>query len=215
MYRCYLSLLLVFGLSGCGIAPPEFRAVDPWPVRAPVVAGRESPAEENAAAPPQTAIPDQKVESAPNAEQINPREQIPRQLLQNVFETGRSNYEKLFQDYSTIEEIRMDFPNNSKRLSAKNIFDIWSAAKVFNSDTDLFSVISCSIGGTSLPNGDYLLSVARVNEVEEALMVSGIPYTSIYSEYCWGTERVESSLLTEGRGVRISHMRKREDTSQQ
>ena len=123
-----------------------------------------------------------------------------------MFETGKSNFNDLTSTYEVASEVVLVFPNDSMRIGSANKSVLSTLANNFNSDTDLLSIVGCSMGRTSIPNGNELLAVGRANRVKEELIMKNVPTTSILDEGCWSPSK-DSSVPN--RGVVVTHRRLR------
>lgn len=116
----------------------------------------------------------------------------------NIADIGQSNYSSLFNHYRPMRTETLVFPNDSLILGALNKSTIYSVAEHFDPATQLISVVGCSIGKTSIDNGNALLANGRANRVKEELIIAGVPHDSILDEGCWAGSSVEN---VPGRGV--------------
>lgn len=120
----------------------------------------------------------------------------------NVFDSGTSNYNT--SGYTVEDELVLVFANDSMKIGSTNKIILQDMAARFDKDTDLLSVMGCSMGRTSIPNGNELLAVGRANRVKEELIMASIPAESILDEGCWSGERDDQ---IPARGVVVTHHR--------
>lgn len=123
---------------------------------------------------------------------------VPIALKKNVAVIGQSNYSSLFKLYQPTRSETLVFPNDSLVLGAKNKSTIYSLAQQFDTNTQVISVVGCSIGKTKIDNGNALLANGRANRVKEELILAGVSPDSILDEGCWAGSRVDN---IPGRGV--------------
>jgi len=124
---------------------------------------------------------------------------------ENMYDTRESNYSVLFANYDELKRDVLVFPNDSMVLGEYNKKVLLSYAKIFNSDTDVFSVIGCSHGKSALKNGNSVLAVGRANRVKEEFVAQGIDYGKIMDEGCWAA--VPFDEMMPRRGVVLKLMR--------
>ena len=116
----------------------------------------------------------------------------------NVADTGESNYRRLFEAYGNVDEVVLVFPNDSLTLGKYNKGVIRRTLQRFDPETDVFSLVGCSLGPTRRENGNEALALGRANRVKEELLFAGVPAERIVDEGCWAGE---SSARFPGRGV--------------
>ena len=116
----------------------------------------------------------------------------------NLFETGQSNYVEVFDGYEDVEQSVLIFPNDSLRLGDNNKQIIEQYVSKMDPDTDVLSVIGCSIGQTDIKNGNSLLALGRANRVKEAFLFSGLEHEQILEEGCWAPEAYGEALPRRG-----------------
>lgn len=126
----------------------------------------------------------------------------------NLFETGQSNYVEVFDRYEDVEQSVLIFPNDSLRLGDNNKQIIEQYVSKMDPDTDVLSVIGCSIGQTGIKNGNSLLALGRANRVKEAFLFSGLEHEQILEEGCWAPEAFTEALPR--RGVVVTLKRQKE-----
>ena len=123
----------------------------------------------------------------------------------NVMDLGGSNFADLFVDYADVAERILVFGNDSERLGADNKAIVAAVAEDFDAARDVFSIVGCSLGPTSLPNGNERLALGRANRVKEELVAAGVPSERIVDEGCWAGD---SSARFPSRGVVLTHKRR-------
>lgn len=129
---------------------------------------------------------------------------LPR--IENVFELGGSNYEDILAGHKIVVEQILTFPNDSLRLGTVNKKLIDQLVSRYNPQSDVFSVIGCSLGPTRVSGGNAALALGRASRVVEALLFSGVAQDSILDEGCWAGHSEEKTLPR--RGVVLSLNRK-------
>ncbi len=116
----------------------------------------------------------------------------------NLYEIGQSNYVDVFDGYEDVEQSVLIFPNDSLRLGDSNKQIIDQYVSSMDPDTDVLSVIGCSIGATEIKNGNSLLALGRANRVKEAFLFSGLEHDQILEEGCWAPEAFNEALPHRG-----------------
>lgn len=122
----------------------------------------------------------------------------PLLVPRNIAEIGESNYSGLFEAYGNVDEVVLIFPNDSLQLGTYNKGVIRETLERFDPDTDVFSIVGCSLGPTRRENGNEGLALGRANRVKEELLFAGVPAERILDEGCWAGE---SSARFPARGV--------------
>lgn len=117
---------------------------------------------------------------------------------QNYFDIGQSNYGGVFDEYEDVISTVLIFPNDSLRLGGSNKAIIDQYVAQMDPDTDVLSVIGCSLGPTDIKNGNSLLAIGRANRVKEAFLFSGLDHDDVLEEGCWAPEVAEMELPTRG-----------------
>lgn len=129
---------------------------------------------------------------------------IPRE--ENVFELGGSNFSDLLSDRKVVTEQVLTFGNDSLRMGSLNKRLVEKMVEQFNPQSDIFSVIGCSLGPTQVKGGNAALALGRAGRVVEALRYAGVANQHILDEGCWaGSGSVENFPH---RGVVLSLNRK-------
>jgi len=129
-------------------------------------------------------------------------------VKRNLFDIGQSNYVEVFDDYVDVEQTILVFPNDSLRLGTanKNIIDRYVSK--MDPNTDVLSVIGCSIGRTNIKNGNSLLALGRANRVKEAFLFSGLDHDQVLEEGCWAQESYGKVLPTRGVVVTLKRQKR-------
>ena len=123
----------------------------------------------------------------------------------NVHDLQQSNYVEVFNDYYDVEQQTLFFPNDSLRLGNENKRKLNQLAGRVDPETDIVSVIGCSHGDSSIPNGNQILAEGRTQRVAESLMIAGLDPDLILDEACWASEYWDE--MAPRRGVMITHKR--------
>jgi hypothetical protein len=116
----------------------------------------------------------------------------------NVFDLGGSNYANALSEYEIVVEQVLTFPNDSLRMGKTNKQLLGDLVARYNTTTDLFSVIGCSLGPTNLKNGNAALALGRASRVREALLFAGVDQNKILDEGCWAGDSSGSTLPRRG-----------------
>ncbi len=118
--------------------------------------------------------------------------------VENVFELGASNYEDMLASHRVMRELILMFPNDSLRLGDLNKRLVEQMVRYYQPESDVFSVIGCSLGPTQLKSGNAALALGRASRVREALLFAGIPQNRILDEGCWAGDSSNNSLPRRG-----------------
>ncbi len=118
--------------------------------------------------------------------------------VENVFELGASNYEDMLASHRVMRELILMFPNDSLRLGDVNKRLVEQMVRYYQPESDVFSVIGCSLGPTQLKSGNAALALGRASRVREALLFAGIPQDRILDEGCWAGDSSDNSLPRRG-----------------
>ncbi len=129
---------------------------------------------------------------------------LPR--VENVFERGGSNFADVLADSLLVREQILTFANDSLRLGAVNKTLVEQMVESFQPETDVFSVLGCSLGPTQLKSGNAALALGRASRVREALLFAGVPQNRILDEGCWADDGSGKALPR--RGVVVTLNRK-------
>lgn len=116
----------------------------------------------------------------------------------NVFDLGTSNYANRLSKHEVVIERILTFPNDSLRMGRTNkqLLDVMVTR--FNSVSDVFSVLGCSLGPTKLVNGNAALALGRASRVREALLFAGVDPHKILDEGCWAGDSPTTTLPRRG-----------------
>ena len=178
------------GVDAVGVAPaaPVHRATAPTlalqnssRLRVPADANPLDPLVGRAATAPAVSLP---VIAAP--------------LEHNVFDLGGSNFQNLLADYTVVKEQVLTFANDSMRLGQSNKQLVNQLVASFNPQTDVFSLIGCSMGATQVKGGNAALALGRADRVAEALRFAGVDDSQILDEGCWAGDGSLESLPRRG-----------------
>jgi len=118
--------------------------------------------------------------------------------IQNVFEIGGSNFETRLANHQIVAEQILTFPNDSLRLGKTNKTLIQHMVRRFNAQTDVISLIGCSLGPTRIKGGNAALALGRASRVREALLFSGVSPDKILDEGCWAGDSAGNTLPARG-----------------
>lgn len=118
--------------------------------------------------------------------------------VENVFELGASNYEDMLAGHRVMRELILTFPNDSLRLGEANKRLVEQMVSYYQPESDVFSVLGCSLGPTQLKSGNVALALGRASRVREALLFAGIPQDRILDEGCWAGDSSGNSLPRRG-----------------
>ncbi|MFK7853792.1 MAG: hypothetical protein AB8B79_06755 [Granulosicoccus sp.] len=121
---------------------------------------------------------------------------LPR--VENVFELGGSNFEDILAGHVKVEEQILTFPNDSLRLGDLNKRFIERMVVRFDAQSDVFSLIGCSLGPTNIEGGNAALALGRASRVREALLFAGVPQNKILDEGCWAGDSADNTLPRRG-----------------
>lgn len=117
---------------------------------------------------------------------------------QNFRDLGESNFSALFDNYAIVSETILTFDNDSTRLGQNNKARVQRFVERFVADTDVFSVIGCSNGGTNLAIGQKGLALGRAERVRQELLYAGVPDSNILDEGCWAEEAFDERMPRRG-----------------
>jgi len=119
-------------------------------------------------------------------------------VSQNVFELGHSNFDQTLQNHNVVAEQVLTFANDSLRLGDGNKQLIDSMVELYIKQTDMFSVVGCSMGPTNIKSGNAALALGRASRVKEALLFAGVEPNNILDEGCWAGDGAANSLPRRG-----------------
>ena len=138
--------------------------------------------------------------------ELNALRDLSRAPTRNVRELGESNFAEAFSRLAIVKEVILTFNNDSVRMGPVNKARVSDLVGLFNVSTDVFSVIGCSNGTTSLAIGQQGLALGRAERVREELLFAGVPSENILKEGCWAGEAYDERMPR--RGVVLSLKRR-------
>ncbi len=118
--------------------------------------------------------------------------------VENVYDLGESNFEDMLSGYDIVAEQILTFPNDSLRLGTVNKKFIERLVQQYQEDSDVFSVVGCSMGPTEIPGGNAALALGRASRVVEALLFAGVAKDRILDEGCWAGSSGSNPLPRRG-----------------
>lgn len=118
--------------------------------------------------------------------------------VRNVFELGGSNHTDALASHTTVVERVLTFANDSLRLGTVNKQIIHAVVSDYVAETDMFSVLGCSLGPTKLKGGNAALALGRASRVTEALLFAGVAPDKILDEGCWAGDSGGNTLPKRG-----------------
>ena len=130
----------------------------------------------------------------------------PDRDTKNVMELQQSNYEDLFADMAFVSEKVLTFANDSTQIGDANKVRLQELVEDFEVESDVFSVVGCSLGQTNRAGGQEELAMGRAMRVREELLYAGIPGDNIVEEGCWADEAFD--LRMPRRGVVVTLKRR-------
>jgi len=105
--------------------------------------------------------------------------------LENITILGESNSASLFKEYKPVVGKTIVFPNDSLRLGNKGKAVVRKIVDGYNPNTDVFSVIGCSHGKTTLVDGNRKLALGRAERIIDELLTYNVLASNILDEGCW------------------------------
>lgn len=127
-------------------------------------------------------------------------EKLDQLVRRNIFGTLESNFGDVFAEYEDVQKVTLVFPDDSMHLGDTNKEIIQNYKAMMDPDTDVLSVIGCSLGPTEINNGNAVLALGRASRVKEALMFSGVQPEKVLDEGCWAPQDAVENLMPD-RGV--------------
>jgi len=121
---------------------------------------------------------------------------LPRE--QNMFELGISNFQQALAGSKIVAKQVLTFANDSMRLGNANKRLLEKLVSNYDPETDVFSVIGCSMGGTQVKGGNAALALGRAGRVVEALRFAGVDDNRILDEGCWAGDSGLNNLPARG-----------------
>ena len=131
-------------------------------------------------------------------------DKAPYSEFSNIYDTGESRYQALYDLYEVVGKNIYVFPNDSLILGKQNKMLVQQLANNFDSETDVMSVIGCSHGSTAIDNGNAYLANNRAFRVKEAFLQAGLEADKVLEEGCWASVAFPS---LPARGVLVQHRR--------
>lgn len=116
----------------------------------------------------------------------------------NMYKTRVSAFGEFTRGYETLHKQVLVFPNDSLRITDEVVSSLATLSKQFREESDVFSVIGCSHGNTSLANGNALLAVGRSKRVKQFLIGQGVPANRILDEGCWAPVHFDEEMPRRG-----------------
>lgn len=117
---------------------------------------------------------------------------------QNVLQLQQSNFESLFVEMGIVDEKVLTFENDSTRMGGLNKARLVELLENFNPESDILSVIGCSLGPTTYAGGQEGLARGRAERIREELLYAGIPDSKILAEGCWAEETFDERMPRRG-----------------
>lgn len=128
------------------------------------------------------------------------QEELEQLVRGNIYSTMQSNFGSIYNEYEDVERVVLVFPDDSMRLGQTNKEIIERYTAMMDPQTDIMSVIGCSLGPTQIKNGNAVLALGRASRVKEALMFSGVQPEKVFDEGCWAPQDSAENVMP-GRGV--------------
>lgn len=125
--------------------------------------------------------------------------------LRNFRELKRSNFSDLYDSLVLVRETILPFGNDSIDLEPVARELIAQFVDEYDVQRDVFSVIGCSNGATSVAAGPKSLALGRAADVTAELIRLGVPRQSVLEEGCWSGEHFDEMMPR--RGVVLSLQR--------
>lgn len=116
----------------------------------------------------------------------------------NILDLQQSNFESLFAEMGIVDEKVLTFANDSTRMGDLNKARLSALLQNFNPESDVLSVIGCSLGPTAYSGGQEGLALGRAGRVREEMLYAGIPENKILSEGCWAEETFDKRMPRRG-----------------
>ena len=116
----------------------------------------------------------------------------------NVMDLQQSNFEDLFADMAFVNEKVLTFPNDSIQMGEVNKVRLQVLVDNFEAESDVFSLVGCSLGQTNYSGGQEGLARGRATRVREELLYAGIPADRIVEEGCWAEEAFDARMPQRG-----------------
>lgn len=110
------------------------------------------------------------------------------QEIENLFNSGASNFESIDATYRTVRKDIIVFDDDSLELKNQGRGQIDKLLKLFDPTTDVFRLIGCSIGSTNHKGGNEELALGRSKRVAGELIARAVDISAIFDEGCWAPE---------------------------
>ncbi|MFK8079546.1 MAG: hypothetical protein AB8B97_04610 [Granulosicoccus sp.] len=136
--------------------------------------------------------------SVATAQPRQPMDAMVERKTQNILELQQSNFESLFAEMGIVDEKVLTFANDSIRMGSVNKARLSELLQNFDPESDVLSVIGCSLGRTAYSGGQQALALGRAERVREELLYAGIPDSKILAEGCWADESLDARLPRRG-----------------
>lgn len=117
---------------------------------------------------------------------------------ENFMSLQQSNFSDLFAEMGIVREKILTFPNDSTFMGQENKARLNAILDGFNAQSDVLSVIGCSMGATNHAGGQEALAKGRALRVRDELLYAGIPEENILEEGCWGEEAFDQRMPRRG-----------------
>lgn len=128
-----------------------------------------------------------------------------KEKIENVALLGKSNFTEVDRDYRMVRKDIIIFPNDSMLLLDKGRQQIRKLVSLYREDTDVFRLVGCSHGKTSIEGGNEALALGRSERIAKELISRKVSKSNIRDEGCWAGEAVGD---WPGRGVVVELQRK-------
>ena len=135
---------------------------------------------------------------APDQDAIDIAMLHPPETTENFMTLRESNFADLFAEMGIIREKVLTFPNDSTFMGNENKARLHTMLVGFNAQSDVLSVIGCSMGATNHAGGQEALARGRAMRVRDELLYAGIPEENILEEGCWGEEAFDQRMPRRG-----------------
>ena len=122
----------------------------------------------------------------------------PDDTTENFMDLQQSNFANAFADMGIVREKVLTFPNDSTFMGDENKTRLKSMLDGFNAQSDVLSVIGCSMGATNHAGGQEALARGRALRVRDELLYAGVPEENILEEGCWAEEAFDQRMPRRG-----------------
>jgi len=131
--------------------------------------------------------------------------ETPSAVVSIGFEQNESQYAESFVGYLDIVSQLHQFSYKSRRISTAAYNEMREIIEDFNPDTDLISILGCSLGNDASQSENKALAKVRATRVKRALIRSGIGPNKIFDESCWDISSWDANSIR--RAVILTHKR--------